>query len=82
MPIILRVRGYKFWFYEADLNESPHVHIGKEAKVAKYWLDPIKLARAGKFKAIELREIERIIVENQKYLMNVWKKEKSKHVDR
>ncbi len=25
MPVFLRVRGYKFWFYEADLVEPIHV---------------------------------------------------------
>ncbi len=23
MPIILRVKGFGFWFYEADLDEPP-----------------------------------------------------------
>lgn len=27
MPVVLRVKGYRFWFYEADLDEPPHVHI-------------------------------------------------------
>ena len=31
MPVVLRVKGYKFWFYEADLNEPPYVHVGKES---------------------------------------------------
>jgi hypothetical protein len=26
MPVVLRVKGYRFWFYEADLDEPPHVH--------------------------------------------------------
>lgn len=29
MPVILRVRGYRCWFYEADLDEPAHVHVGK-----------------------------------------------------
>ena len=65
MPVVLRVKGYKFWFYEADLDEPPHVHVGKERKVAKYWLDPVRVARAGRFKRVDLREIERIINDNQ-----------------
>ena len=59
MPVVLRVKGYKFWFYEVDLDEPPHVHVGREGKEAKFWLDPIKLARVGGFKPVELREIER-----------------------
>ena len=34
MPVVLRVRGYKFWFYEAGLGEPPHVHVGKDGKEA------------------------------------------------
>jgi hypothetical protein len=31
MPVILRVNGCKFFFYQADLvNEPPHVHIVKD----------------------------------------------------
>ncbi len=82
MPIILRIKGYKFWFYEADLGEPPHIHVGKGGKTAKFWLSPIRVERTGKFKPIELREIGRIIDENISYLISVWEKEKSKHVDR
>lgn len=41
MPVILRVNGYKFFFYQADMvNEPPHVHIMKDGNEAKFWLDP------------------------------------------
>ena len=41
MPVVLRVNGYKFFFYEADVaNEPPHVHITKAGNEAKFWLDP------------------------------------------
>ena len=48
MLVVLRVKGYKFFFYEADVaNEPPHVHVSKEGNEAKFWLDPIKVAREG-----------------------------------
>lgn len=81
MPVILRVKGYRFWFYEADLDEPPHVHIGREGKEAKCWLSPIKLARAGKFKSVQLREIERIIDDNLEFLLDAWTKERSKRAN-
>ena len=81
MPVVLRVNGYKFWFYEVDMNEPPHVHAGKEGKEAKFWLDPIREARAGRFKPVELRDVKRIIEENHAFLLKAWKKEKSKHVN-
>ena len=53
MPVVLRVNGYKFFFYEADVaNEPPHVHVSKEGKEAKFWLNPIQVARAGRFKRV------------------------------
>jgi len=82
MPVVLRVHGYKFFFYEADVaNEPPHVHIGKDGNEAKFWLDPVKIARGGKFRKSDLRDIERIIADNLQFLLSTWEKEKSKHVN-
>jgi hypothetical protein len=78
MPVVLRMRGFRFWFYEADLNEPPHVHVGKNGKEAKYWLAPILLARSRKFREHELREIERILEEHEDEILNAWRKEQNK----
>jgi hypothetical protein len=79
MPVVFRSQGYRGWFYEADLKEPPHVHVGKDGKEAKFWMSPIRLARAGRFRANELREIERILHEFQGDILAVWEREKSKH---
>ena len=82
MPIVLRVKGYRFWFYEADLDEPAHVHAGKEGQEAKYWLDPVRMARAGRFKPVDLREIERIIHDNLDFLLNAWQEEQNRRANR
>lgn len=69
MPVVLRAAGYKFWFYEADLGEPPHVHVGRESRTAKFWLNPVKIARSGNFKPITLRAIERILRQNQDFFV-------------
>jgi hypothetical protein len=81
MPIVLRVKGYRFWFYEADLDEPVHVHVGREGQEAKYWLDPVKLARAGRFKPVDLRKIERIIHDNREFLLNAWRQEQNRRAN-
>jgi uncharacterized protein DUF4160 len=82
MPVVLRVNGYKFFFYEADVvNEPPHVHITKDGNEAKFWLNPIQVEREGRFRKTDLRDIERIIRENHDFLLSAWEKEKSKHVN-
>ena len=53
MPVVLRVNGYKFFFYEADVaNEPSHVHVTKDGNEAKFWLDPLRVAREGRFRKV------------------------------
>jgi len=78
MPVILRLKGYKFWFYQADLDEPPHVHVAKEGWEAKFWVNPVALARSHGFRAHELNEIERILSAYQRDILEVWAKEQQK----
>ena len=72
MPVVLRIKGYRFWFYSADLTEPPHVHVGKAGNEAKYWLAPIALSKVRGFKLPELSEIESILSTNQNELLKAW----------
>ncbi len=81
MPVVFRYRGYRGWFYEADLAEPPHVHVGKEGKEAKYWLAPIRLARAGRFNDQDLRDVERILRKFQDDILTKWEEEKTKYAN-
>ncbi|MCF5762342.1 DUF4160 domain-containing protein, partial [Aeromonas veronii] len=42
MPVILRINGYRFFFYsnEGDPLEPAHVHVSKAGNEAKIWLEP------------------------------------------
>lgn len=82
MPVVLRVKGYRFWFYQADLDERPHVHVGKEGREAKYWLDPIALAGSRGFRQHELDQIERILAEYGNDVLEAWEKEEKKRANR
>lgn len=82
MPVVLRIRGYRFWFYSADLDEPPHVHVGRDGKEAKYWLDPLALVRPGRFREQELSEIARILTEFRNDVLDAWETERSKRDDR
>ena len=58
MPVVLRVAGFKFFFYQADVaNEPPHVHITKEGNEAKFWLDPVRLQYSMGFSQSEINRI-------------------------
>ena len=82
MPVVLRIKGYRFWFYEADLDEPPHVHVGKEGHEAKYWLAPPALANSRGFRDHELSEIERILTDYQNDILQVWRREQGKRDQR
>ena len=81
MPTALRTGPYRFYFYSYDCGEPRHMHVDRHAMTAKFWLDPVRVARAGRFRKSDLREIERIIEDNLEFLLNAWKEEKRKHVN-
>ena len=57
MPAVLRVGPYRFFFYSGDRQEPAHVNGERNASVAKFWLDPVRLARSRGFGRAELRDI-------------------------
>ena len=48
------------------------MHIDRDNDSCKFWLDPVALARNLGFSAKELRDIEKIIIENQQHLLEAW----------
>ena len=78
MPVVLRIEGYRFQFYEADLDEPPHIHVRKQACEAKYWLNPVALSKSRGFREHELARIERIVVEHEGELLEAWRSEEVK----
>ena len=72
MPTVFRSGPYRFFFYAGDRDEPFHVHVERDEKIAKYWLDPIRLQGSGGFNRFELKRIRSIIEENQSILMEAW----------
>lgn len=72
MPTILREEAYRFFFYSGDEHEPPHVHVERDDKIAKVWLDPVRLCRRGGFRPKELSRILDIIDTNRDKLMEAW----------
>ncbi len=72
MPTVLRVGPYRFFFYAGDQDEPPHIHVERDSCEAKFWLDPVRLARSYGISSKELNTIERIVVENEALLLERW----------
>ena len=72
MPTVLRYLGYRFYFYSHEPNEPPHIHIDKDNMSAKFWIQTVALSRNRGFSARELRQLERIVTENQQLFLEAW----------
>jgi hypothetical protein len=40
MPTVFRWKGYRFFWYQADGSEPPHIHIWKDGKECKIGFSP------------------------------------------
>lgn len=72
MPTVLRLGPYRFYFVSHDMSEPPHIHVDRDDFSAKFWLQPVLLARNLGFRPRELREIERIVVDRSHELLESW----------
>ena len=72
MPTIARLGPYRVYFYSNEGREPAHVHIERDDSVAKFWLDPVDLARSGDFSAHELTKIREMVVEYRQEWLEKW----------
>jgi hypothetical protein len=72
MPTVFRTGAYRYFFYAGDRDEPYHVHVERDDKVAKFWLDPIRLHNSGGFNRLELKQIRSIIEKKRESIMEAW----------
>ncbi len=72
MPTVARIGPFRLFFYAGDLHEPVHVHEERDDKVAKFWLDPVPLARSGGFSRPELPRIQAVVRENEDRIIEEW----------
>lgn len=72
MPTVLRIGPYRFFFYAGDRNEPPHIHVEREDRVAKFWLDPVRLQRSGGFSRTEIGRLQRLLRTHHARLLKAW----------
>lgn len=72
MPTVLRTRKYRFFFFSNEGTEPRHIHVESDDNHAKFWLEPIDLAKSVGYKEMELSEIRELILKNIKLLKDKW----------
>lgn len=71
-PTVLRSGPYRFFFFSSDQGEPAHVHVARERKVAKFWLEPVRLEYKRGFAQNESNKIAALVQEHQAVLLKAW----------
>lgn len=75
MPVILRYKGFRFFFYsnEGNPREPVHVHVRSSEGEAKFWLRPtVALDHSSGFDARTLRELAEAVEQNSALIERAW----------
>ena len=69
MPTVMRIGAFRFHFYSDEGNEPAHIHVATPDGECKFWLQPVRLARNKGVAPLTVRKIEKMVFENQLFLM-------------
>ena len=72
MPTVLKVRGYRFFFFSNEKGGPPHVHVEKNEASAKIWLNPVVLQKSTGFKPHEINAILMLTQQHSEKLEKTW----------
>lgn len=72
MPTVLRIGPYRFFFYSNENGEPHHIHVQREASLAKFWLKPVTLAGSAGFSAQELGKLHRLVEADRQTFVEAW----------
>jgi hypothetical protein len=72
MPTVMRVDGFRFYFFSHEPNEPPHIHIDKGEATIKIWLDNVDVAKSRGFRAHEISGILAMTAKHQALLLEKW----------
>ena len=72
MPTVLRIGRFRFFFYSTDRAEPAHVHVEAGDGVAKFWLNPVRLAGSRGMARHELSRLQQLVVDHRDIFVRTW----------
>ena len=72
MPTVLRISGFRFFFYSGEGSEAPHIHVEHGDGVAKIWLDPVRVAESHGFRTHQLNQVRLLVIEHRLTFLEAW----------
>lgn len=65
-------RGIQVRFYSSHIHEPPHVHVLRDDKEAKVWLQPVAPEHSGGYGPGERNRVLRLTRQHQARLLEAW----------
>ena len=72
MPEVLRIQGYRFFFFSREGSEPHHIHVEQAERYAKFWLTPISLAESRGFRSSELCDLHNLVERHRDSFIVKW----------
>jgi hypothetical protein len=72
MPEVLRIGGFRFFFFSREGREPRHIHVEQAERYAKFWLEPVAVAESRGFRGAEMRELYSLIAQNREKFILAW----------
>lgn len=72
MPTVFRWKGYRFFWYQADGSEPPHVHIWKDGNECKIWLTDLTVAFNHGHSPRDMQGLLEVTAAERNRLLEVW----------
>jgi hypothetical protein len=72
MSTVLNTEGYRLFFFDNETESPPRVHVEKETKYAKFWLDPIAVVKSTGYTAEEIRQLRILVGMHRDLLEEKW----------
>jgi hypothetical protein len=72
MPTILRIQGFRFFFFSNEGNEPQHIHVESADGYAKFWLNPVSLEDSVGYNSTELNNLRKLTAENETLFLTKW----------
>jgi hypothetical protein len=72
MPTVLRVAGYRFFFFSNERQEPAHIHVERGECHAKFWLAGAALSGSQGFRSAELTELRQLVETHRPLFQERW----------
>jgi hypothetical protein len=73
MPTVLRLGPFRFFLCSQENREPPHIHVEGDDRSAKYWLEPVQLARSEGFRPNDLTRFRTLVVKHRTEFRKAWR---------